>query len=128
MQRYQLGLQGIPDNEDMGSNSGFFVAAALGLFPLLGQSYYLLLPPRFPEITLSVGPDRLPLRIRCEGKVESPDPVIRDAQWNGVPHPESWIEHRELVRGGELVLTLDNAPGDWGKQSPPSPLGHGGRL
>jgi len=118
--RYHTGRDGIPDNEDMGSNSTFVIASGIGLYPVMGQDRYWLSPPRFREVELTAGMEGRKLRIVTEGA----DPAgattyITKASLNGQPLDRAWVKHDELVRpsqDSELRLTLSSQPNDWGRR------------
>lgn len=90
---------GLPDNEDMGSQSAFLMATTLGLYPMMGGSRYWLSTPRVREATLRTNADGNMLRIRNSADPENPHPAIR---LNGTPLPRWWVEHHEIRAGGEL--------------------------
>ena len=43
------------DNEDMGCQSAFYICSAMGLYPLMGQDLYFLVPPVFNKVTPPAG-------------------------------------------------------------------------
>jgi putative alpha-1,2-mannosidase len=46
---------------------------------------------------------------------------IKSASLNGKPFDQAWIEHQDIVNGGELVLEMGPQPSNWGtKLMPPS--------
>ncbi|MCC5838625.1 MAG: GH92 family glycosyl hydrolase [Opitutales bacterium] len=102
-QHYRSGREGLSDNEDMGSQSTFFIAASLGLYPIAGMDLYLLVPPLFPEANLTVGLQHKRLRLRVDG------PTADDADFvgltlNGVPLDRAWVRHSEICEGGDLLF------------------------
>ena len=46
--------KGYPDNEDSGAMGSWYIFTSIGFFPNAGQDYYYLLPPAFPEVTLTM--------------------------------------------------------------------------
>lgn len=106
------GRAGLPDNEDMGAWSSWWLTAAMGLGPVPGTPFYLLAAPRFPSLQIHpVGGD--PLIIRREGG----DPMssyLTSIRLNGQDLDRAWVRHDEIAAGGELVLTLGAATRrDW---------------
>ncbi len=116
MKRYKNQPDGIPDNEDMGSHSAFWLLTSLGLYPVMGQLYYLLVPPRFEYIQVPVGPDQKTLTIIREGPA---DGTIAQVYWNDMRHSHSWINHHDLVKGGTLKLKTAYTASHWGYESMP---------
>ncbi|MEI9999090.1 MAG: glycoside hydrolase domain-containing protein [Verrucomicrobiota bacterium] len=47
--RYADTADGIPDDEDMGCHSAFYICNALGLYPLYGQTLYSIVPAPLPR-------------------------------------------------------------------------------
>ena len=53
-----LGRGGLPGNDDSGGLSSWYVWASLGLFPVAGQSLYLINAPSFAEARIDLGRQR----------------------------------------------------------------------
>jgi len=114
--RYHTGRDGIPDNEDMGSNATFVIATGIGLYPVMGQARYWLSPPRFREIDLRVGMGDARLHIRTTGA----DPAgeeptyIASASLDGAKLEQPWVEHAAIApedgRDHVLEIHLSNEP------------------
>lgn len=45
---------GYPENEDSGAMGAWYIFTSIGFFPNAGQDFYYLLPPAFPEVTLTM--------------------------------------------------------------------------
>ncbi|HEY5821450.1 MAG TPA: glycoside hydrolase domain-containing protein [Propionibacteriaceae bacterium] len=125
---FGLGRGGLPGNDDSGGLSSWYVWASLGLFPVAGQSLYLINAPSFAQSRIDIGDEEL--AIEAVGFVE-PEPggpvrYVQSVTFNGDPVERSWISARELHRGGRLVITLGSEPSNWGTQNrPPSVSGPG---
>ena len=120
--QFGLGRGGLPGNDDSGGLSSWYVWASLGLYPVAGQSLYLLNAPSFARARLDI--DGRELAIETSGFVE-PEPAgpaqyVRSLTWNGEPLADSWLPARELHRGGTLRFELGPEPADWGRTRPPS--------
>jgi predicted alpha-1,2-mannosidase len=116
---------GLGDNEDMGCQSAFFICSAMGLYPLMGQDLYFLVPPLFQRTTLLLGAkgNEVPLTIEVQGEADgSGSRYIHSAALNGKTLDRAWVRHEEIAGGGTLVLVLSSDAGEWGKRVPPSPL------
>jgi putative alpha-1,2-mannosidase len=120
---FGLGRGGLPGNDDSGGLSSWYVWASLGLFPIAGQSLYLLNAPSFAQSRLAFADKELV--IDAPGFVE---PVaggsvqyVQDATFNGERLDRTWLTGRELHRGGHLQLQLGPNPSTWGTTTrPPS--------
>lgn len=116
---------GLGDNEDMGCQSAFYICSAMGLYPLMGQDLYFLVPPVFNKVTLLLGAQAnpVPLTIETQGAGSgSGKRYILSASLNGQELDRAWVRHEEIAGGGTLLLELGAEPGEWGSMIPPSPL------
>ncbi|WNM27917.1 glycoside hydrolase family 92 protein [Demequina capsici] len=121
-QQFGRGRGGLPGNDDSGGLSSWYVWASLGLFPVAGQSIFLLHPPAFAGATMAMSRGRLV--IETEGFVEpvagGPAQHVQSATFDGVPVP-SWIAAARLHGGGTLRFVLGPEPSSWGTdERPPS--------
>ena len=116
---------GLSDNEDMGCQSSFFILSSLGLYPVMGQDIYLVVPPRFPRITLELGSSEKILTITVTGATRN-QTYITGLAIDGVPVDRAWVRHAEIADGGDIAITLSATASDWGtRDRPPSPLSGG---
>ncbi|OGX90280.1 alpha-mannosidase [Hymenobacter coccineus] len=103
---------GLPGNDDSGAMSSWLAFQLLGLYPNAGQSYYLLNAPLVRQSVLHQPGGR---DFTITARNFSPaNPYVVAARLNGKPFPQAWIEHRDLVRGGTLVLEMGPRPAAWG--------------
>ena len=127
-QMFGVGRGGLPGNDDSGGLSSWYVWASLGLFPVAGQSLYLLNAPSFAQSRIRLGSDEL--AVETTGFVEpvagGPVQYVRSVTFNDRPVEQSWLPARELHRGGRLVVELGPTPSTWGTTTrPPSAPGPG---
>jgi len=120
---FGLGRGGLPGNDDSGGLSSWYVWASLGLFPVAGQSQYLINAPSFSESAIAFADKEL--RIETSGFVEpvadGPTQYVQSATFNGETLDRTWLTARELHRGGHLRLQLGRQPSNWGTTTrPPS--------
>jgi predicted alpha-1,2-mannosidase len=119
---FTLDRRGLSDNEDMGCQSAWFMASALGLYPVMGQDIYWLTAPIFDEAEIQLGASGATLRIRAPGAADEHQYIAR-AKLDGRPLEEAWLRHEQIANGATLELELASSPTDWGKgRPPPSPL------
>lgn len=104
--------EGLPGNDDSGAMSSWLAFHIMGLYPNAGQSYYLLNSPFIKEsiIHLEKGKD---FRIVAKDLSEK-NVYIKSAKLNGKNFSQSWIEHKDIINGGELILQMDSRPSFWG--------------
>ena len=102
---FGLGRGGLPGNDDSGGLSSWYVWASLGLFPVAGQSLYLVNAPSFAQSRLRPRAARS-WRSSTDGFVEpepdGPAQYVQSVTFNGEPLERSWLTARELHRGGQL--------------------------
>ncbi|MGE9294771.1 MAG: GH92 family glycosyl hydrolase [Puniceicoccales bacterium] len=101
-EHYLNSSDGMPDDEDMGCQSAYFIANAIGLYPIYGQTLYSLVPPLFERSTLRYGETGKELEIIRRGKGE----IIASVKVNGQSVTGTLIEHRAIADGGCLEITL----------------------
>ena len=108
------GTDGLPGNDDSGAMSSWLAFHMMGLYPFAGTDLYLIHSPLVKRSCLSVGDGQ---RFVIEARGLSPErKYILSAKLNGKDYPYSTLRHEDLIRGGRLVLTMSEAPGEWGKE------------
>jgi len=126
-QTFGAGPGGLPGNDDSGGLSAWYVWASLGLFPVAGQSLFMVNTPSWSSSRLTVARGVLSVQtenFRDPGP-ESPPQYVQAATLDGVPLDRAWLTGAELHRGGQLMLTLGDEPNDWGTtRLPPSTSTH----
>ena len=121
--QFGLGRGGLPGNDDSGGLSSWYVWACLGLFPIAGQSLFLLNAPSFSQSRIDLGGEEL--AIETEGFTEptagGPVQYVQSVRFNGTPLEQTWLSARELHRGGRLSFVLGPELSEWGTTTrPPS--------
>lgn len=120
---FGLGRGGLPGNDDSGGLSAWYVWASLGMFPVAGQSLYLINAPSFARSEMDLGGQTLIIDTEGFVEPESGGPVqyVQSVTFNGDPVEGSWISARDLHRGGRLLISLGPRPSAWGTSNrPPS--------
>ena len=106
---YNPGPKGYPGDEDQGSMSSWYVMSALGLYPVTpGSSQYAIGSPLFRKATISLENGNT-FTIVAENNSEA-NVYIQSATLNGEPFERSWIDHSELIAGGELHFVMGPEP------------------
>ena len=121
--QFGLGRGGLPGNDDSGGLSSWYVWASLGLFPVAGQSIYLINAPSFARARLDLGGHELTIDTTgfVEPEPDGPPQYVQSVRFNGHPLEQSWLPARELHRGGQLEIALGPTPSEWGRDHrPPS--------
>lgn len=90
---YTLKPDGVPGNDDYGTMSAWFVWASLGLYPMAGQTKFVVGSPRFSA--------RIPernLRIVVTNASDE-NAFVQSAKLNGSPLPEPFLTFQQLASG-----------------------------
>jgi predicted alpha-1,2-mannosidase len=116
---YNSSATGLPGNDDSGAMSSWLAFHMLGLFPNAGHSYYLINSPLVKQSVLYLGNGKQ-FKIVAKGLSDTNQYIV-SARLNGKLFNQSWIEHEDMIKGGELVFEMSSQPGNWGFQKlPPS--------
>ena len=133
--QFGTGAGGLPGNDDSGGLSSWYVWASLGLFPVAGQSLFLVNAPAFERSALHLGGGR-EFVVETSGHVatpigadgidhETPAQYVQSATLNGKPLDATHLRAADVHRGGRLHLRLGPAPSSWGRGNrPPSTSDH----
>jgi putative alpha-1,2-mannosidase len=104
--------------------AAFSTLAMIGMWPMGGQDVYLIMPPFFPEVSITNGITGKTATIRnINFDAEYENIYIQSATLNGQVYTKNWITHSFFQDGGVLELTLGNNESTWGTQPenlPPS--------
>ncbi|WP_061961623.1 glycoside hydrolase domain-containing protein [Demequina flava] len=122
-QQFGTGRGGLPGNDDSGGLSSWYVWASLGLFPVAGQSLFLLHPPSFHYATIAVAGGMLSVDTSGFAEPAHGGPVqyVQGASFNGRPLEGAWLTAAQVAEGGRLHFSLGPEPSDWGTEHrPPS--------
>ena len=100
---------GICGDEDGGAMSSWFVFSAMGFYPVCpGSGEYALGTPLFDSVSIQLDNGNI-FTVKSKGAREG-KPYIQSAYLNGKALERPFLTHEELLRGGELVLTMSKKP------------------
>ncbi|AOI38313.1 alpha-mannosidase [Burkholderia oklahomensis EO147] len=110
---------GLPGNDDLGAVSGWYVWAALGLYPQIpGVAGFAIGSPQFRAIDVRLGSGKT-LRIRAPGAPSSN--YVQSVSVNGRTQTSPWIALDALEGGAVMHFKMGGAPSQWGTgDAPPS--------
>lgn len=111
---YKPTPDGLIGNEDCGQMSAWYILSAAGFYPVTpGSTIYAIGTPLFPRLTFNLENGRQ-FVVSAKG-VSAKNKYVQSARLNGRPYSRSYIDHRDLMRGGELALVMGPAPNKkWG--------------
>ena len=117
---------GYGQDEDQGQLGAWYVLSTMGLFDVQGgapaEPTYQIGSPAFDKIVVHLNPLNATgkkLVIRTIGN--GPDAYyVQKASFNGKPLEQNWLYRKDILSGGELVLTMGTEPSDvWNESCPP---------
>jgi predicted alpha-1,2-mannosidase len=119
---YKATPDGLIGNEDCGQMSAWYVLSALGFYPVTpGSPVYAIGTPLFPEIKVHLENGRS--FIVKANNVSNRNFYIQSARLNGEPYHKVFINHVDLMTGGELVFEMGGQPNHtWATQAPVSEI------
>jgi len=94
----------------------------IGLWPLTGQTTFLVLSPWFPSMTIDLGTGKS-LTITSTGGNKDTAFYIQSLKVNGDVWNKSWVAWEDIfATGGTMEYVLGPTPADWAPgKLPPSP-------
>jgi predicted alpha-1,2-mannosidase len=111
---YTAKPDGIIGNEDVGQMSAWYVLSAMGFYPANpANGVYVFGSPVINEATLNVGKGKkFHITVKNNSAVNK---YIQSITLNGADYKKSFLSHRDIVKGGQLVIIMGNKPGNtWG--------------
>ena len=102
--------------------SAWNVLSAAGFYPVTpGSPFYAIGSPLFPEVRFNLENGRS-FAIKAHGVSET-NIYIQSATLNGQPYHKSYLAHRDLMAGGELLLQMGSQPNTrWGARDRDVPV------
>tara|TARA_B100000767_G_C19744631_1_gene527865 strand:- start:558 stop:2081 length:1524 start_codon:yes stop_codon:yes gene_type:complete len=110
---YTNSPDGVSGNEDCGQMSAWYVFSSLGFYPVTpGSNQYIIGSPLFNKGTINLENGKT---FTIEAKNNSKEnKYIQSVQLNGSNYEYSFINHTDIMNGGNLVFKMTNKPTSWG--------------
>ena len=110
---YQNSPVGISGNEDCGQMSAWYIFSSLGFYPVTpGSNQYVIGSPLFEKATINLENGKS-FTIQAKNS-SSENKYIKSVKLNGKNYEFSYINHQEIVNGGNLVFEMTHQPTNWG--------------
>ncbi|KAL4778594.1 glycosyl hydrolase family 92-domain-containing protein [Aspergillus varians] len=121
---YHTGVTGLPGNSDAGAMQTWLLWNMIGLYPITGQTTFLIHSPWFESLTIDLGGSKT-VEVTTTGGDGNGDSSIyvQSLKVNGRNWKKNWLEWEDIfAEGGSLEFELGSEPSKWftGK-APPSP-------
>ncbi|KAI8960699.1 glycoside hydrolase family 92 protein [Daldinia sp. FL1419] len=112
---------GLPGNSDAGAMESWLLWSIIGLYPMTGQTTFLVGSPWFKDLTIDLGGGNK-LQINAEGG-SSQSYYVQSLKVNGKDWDKAWVTWEDVfAKGGTLDFVLGEEPKDWATgDAPPSP-------
>lgn len=112
---------GLSGNEDVGQMSAWYVFSALGFYPANpANGLYVLGSPVVDAATLQVGNGKV-FSVRVLNN-SAQNKYIQRVTLNGKPYSKSYLLHRDIMAGGNLIIEMGSKPSaTWGVRSEDRP-------
>ena len=109
---YHNAPDGISGNEDCGQMSAWYVLSSLGFYPVTpGSNQYIIGTPLFPKASVNLENGKS-FTVVAENISET-NIYIASATLNGNILNRSYLNHDEIIKGGNLVFKMTDAASDW---------------
>ena len=106
---YNPGSKGYCGDEDNGQTSAWYVFSAMGFYPVCtGMHEYAIGSPLFKKVTLHLSEGKTFTVSAANNAADRP--YIQKAMLNGEELSRNYLTHDELLKGGELTLSMDSVP------------------
>ena len=113
--QYHANVDGICGNEDVGQMSAWYILSAMGFYqvePAGGR--YVFGSPLFDKVSMKVGAGKT---FTVVAKNNSSENIyIQKAKLNGKNYPYSYIDFKDIQKGGTLELIMGNQPSKFGTE------------
>lgn len=115
---YTPKADGLCGNDDCGQMSAWYVFSAIGFYPVTpGQNTYAIGSPVFDKVTIKLENGKQ--FIIKTGNNSAKNKYIKSASINGEKLQHSYLEHSQIMDGGEVVFEMTDTPVDlWGADNP----------
>ncbi len=109
---------GLSGNEDCGQMSSWYVLSAMGLYSVTpGLDYYTIGTPLFNRVNINLENGNTFTIIA--NNVSEKNIYIQGATLNGKEYNNSFIKHKDIIKGGVLIFNMGENPSEWAKKSIP---------
>ncbi len=117
-EQYKNAPDGLSGNEDCGQMSSWFVLSSMGFYSVTpGLDYYAIGTPLFDQVQIELENGNY---FEIEAKNLSPiNKFIQSASLNGEAFNDTYLMHKDIMKGGKLVFQMGYQEKKWGLESQP---------
>ncbi|KAK4890713.1 hypothetical protein LTR27_010640 [Elasticomyces elasticus] len=119
---YNAGKGGIPGNSDAGAMQTWILWNMIGLYPMTGQTTFLIGSPWFEHLSINLGENKT-LTVTSTGGNADTAYYVQSLEVNGQSWDKAWLTWDDIfANGGRLDFVLGSDPVLWANGTlPPSP-------
>ncbi|KAK3110350.1 hypothetical protein LTR53_015441, partial [Teratosphaeriaceae sp. CCFEE 6253] len=119
---YNAGKAGIPGNSDAGAMQTWILWNMIGLYPITGQTTFLIGSPWFEHLSIKLGENKT-LTVTSTGGNADTAYYVQSLKVNGQCWERAWLTWEDVfAHGGTLDFVLGSEPMLWANGTlPPSP-------
>ena len=99
---YNPGRAGIPGNSDAGAMQSWILWNMFGLYPMTGQTTFLIVSPWFASLDLDLGNGKK-LHIRAPGVDSITRFFVQGVKINGKVWTKNWVTYDDIFRNGATM-------------------------
>ncbi|KAI0185469.1 glycosyl hydrolase [Xylaria flabelliformis] len=112
---------GLPGNSDAGAMESWLLWNMIGLYPLTGQTTFLIASPWFKDLTIDLGSGKK--LVITAANVANNSHYVQSLKVNGQNWDKAWVTWDDVfANGGTLDFVLGTEPANWATgEDPPSP-------
>jgi len=104
-EEYGTGPGGLSGNEDAGQMSAWLVSSMMGFYPVCpATDQWIMGVPLFKKITVNLENEKKLILNAPENSTANP--YIQEVKWNGKDYPNSWLSHREMIKGAVIDFKM----------------------
>ncbi|KAF2643371.1 alpha-1,2-mannosidase family protein [Massarina eburnea CBS 473.64] len=119
---YTAAANGLPGNSDAGAMESNILWQMIGLWPMTGQTTFLILSPWFPSLSISLGTGKT-LKITTTGGNKDTAYYVQSLKVNGQGWDKAWVSWNDIfANGGTMEFVMGDQATNWATGVlPPSP-------
>jgi predicted alpha-1,2-mannosidase len=119
---YNAGASGLPGASDAGAMQSWILWNMIGLYPITGQTTFLVGSPWFKDMTIQLGGGKV-LNVSASGGDSDRSFFVQSLKVNGKAWDRNWVTWDDIfANGGSMEFQLGTDPVKWDSGDlPPSP-------
>lgn len=111
---------GLIGNEDCGQMSAWYIFSSIGFYPVCpGDNKYIIGTPSFDKVTIKVDDNKFFTIIAKN--LSDKNYYISKVHLNNNDYSYSYINHKDLVKGGNIIFEMNSLPSKWASEKQYSP-------